>query len=922
MTALTELTNEQLQYVCEHIPQKVVVDYFNNNSKEYNKIWKGRAQTLKKDRVVWLLVTNINNRFISSFVEKCISLWFSEIKEFRKNLEDNGASADESLIRALPESVFCDDIDLYFLLCSETYTQEYISLVKNVLPLIPVSHEPDNNPVDNKDEPETREWEIEVNALKEQLSEACGKISNLETQLSSEQELRKQQEEALATAISTQAELQASLTAAREYISETEHIKTELEQLQLLSRYADTDAPKVVETEFEYTSICRIVHNYSDQARLIRLADIVNGKVSIFEQMEDSPRYFGNRDRLFWRNGPDGDGYIGVWNWNAQPNKNDPTTDYVTTAYNASIRFTEIVEVSTCHNISELIQYISTTQIPVFSGRKILFTLPAESGNINGVLCDENNFIKYGDKFKLNSSVYILPQFSIKSSDVLSFAGMQLYRFTSLGLPQALAQVRDPMYVAKDIILSRATSAVLRESGLSKKEAQHCRTFIGELPINTVAQELAELYACSDEDAQSYINAFIEHADSYLCGTDLDVSVISAALERNTSLVTMCKNMLLDEWRQENEALLTQAKQKLTNLELRITSSESKLADLGNQRAKLQKQLSEITSDIQSKELLASSVEEKVAERIAAAKSNVADFICEMAFATSYGTKQISTVSSSLHNELKITHRNIVSTQGDTIEDRDTFEEELADNLEKSGYDEKYAYEMSQVISFCICNKLPLIINENAGLIADCIAAMFCTNGAMEVTLPLSNSSCSILCQTVKENSTSDYNVFIINGIFDGLSLNAYNELLQNYAELNQKALLILSTRGLSMNMIPVSVWNQAFFIDGDLHLTSVLSEPLTSFVSEVVFTPSYDKTSIKAMRKELKPFRDFVGNTAQLNYATFMATYDEHIKSSLLLKLQLIMASQNSCSPEELVSAFDAVGVNEESHKLIFKYQ
>ena len=77
MTALTELTTEQLQYLCERIPHKIVVDYFNSHSKEYNKIWKGRAQSLKRDQIVRLLVTNIKNLFITSFVEKCVGLWFS-----------------------------------------------------------------------------------------------------------------------------------------------------------------------------------------------------------------------------------------------------------------------------------------------------------------------------------------------------------------------------------------------------------------------------------------------------------------------------------------------------------------------------------------------------------------------------------------------------------------------------------------------------------------------------------------------------------------------------------------------------------------------------------------------------------------------------------------------------------------------------
>lgn len=901
----------------------MVIKYFTKHSTEYNKIWKGRPQYLEKDRIVKLLVKNISNCFVSSFIEKYIDYCLSEIKQQRNILEENGISTDEALIRVLSKSIFCDNIDLYFLLCSREYSPEYISLVKNMIPLISKIQDSDNTSVDTNLESDSSNDERAMNILEEKLNNALTRIADLERELLSEQELLKQKEEKLSEAILEKKELQTSLTIAEENLSQTENIKSELKQLQLLSRYTDTNNSEITETEYEYTSICRVVRNYSDQISLIRLADINNGVISVFEQNEDIPRYFGNRDRLFWKNGPNENNYIGIWNWNAQPNQNNPSIDYVTTTFNANLQITEIVEVSKCHNISDLTEYLLSTELPPFSGRKILFTLPIENDEIKGLLCHENNFINIDNKFTLGDSVYILPQFSINEADILSFGKIHIYRYIELGLPKTLIPVRDPMYVAKDIILSRATSAALRETGLQKKEARHCREFLEHLPTTTLLQEFAELYACSNEEAQSYINKFIEHADSYLTSTDLDISVISAALERNPDFILTCKNLLFDEWYQENEKLFTDAKKKLEKIESQVTARENKLSKLKTERKNLQKELATIKSDIQSKEQLALRVEEKVAERITSAKNNVADFICEMAFATGYAEKNISSQSSSLYNNLIVTHRNFVSTQdNDIIKDGDTFEEELAENLEKSGYNIQYSCEMAQVIRFCISNKLPLVINENVGIIADCIASMFGTVGAMEITLPISNSSCSILCQTIKENATANYNIFIINGIFDGLSLNAYNELIQNYVEFNQKVLLILSSRGLSMNMIPTSVWNQAFFIDGDLQLISTLSTPLNSFITDVKFTPLYDKTAIRLMRKELKPFKNFISNTARLNYSIFMATYNEHINSNQLLKLQLIMACQNNSSLDELVSAFADVGVNEEIHTIISRYQ
>ena len=222
---LSSLTNEQIQYICERIPKTVIVDYFNSNSKEYNKIWKGRAQSLKRERIVWLLVTNINNPYIASFVEKCISIWFTEIEEFRKSLEENGATRDESLIRALPDSVFNDNIDLYFLLCGDVYPKEYIALIKNILPLIPNSME-SNDFQDESDE--TVEEKAEIDSLKNQLDEVQTQITCLQTQLLSEQSLREQREGELTASLEKQAELQNSLTILKRSEEHTSELQSRI----------------------------------------------------------------------------------------------------------------------------------------------------------------------------------------------------------------------------------------------------------------------------------------------------------------------------------------------------------------------------------------------------------------------------------------------------------------------------------------------------------------------------------------------------------------------------------------------------------------------------------------------------------------------------------------------------------------------
>ena len=921
---LENFTEAEIQYICYCITPKRIRIYFQKKPKEFHAIHSGfRAEALSDDDTVSCVYKNIRKQFIASFIEKNISQWLQEIRDFRNELEEQGILPDEALLRTLPQSVFSENIDLYFKCTDEIYSEDYISLLKTALQYAEQEKNKDVSEDVLKNNAEDYEQKEELVTLRDRITELSNTISELQKKLDSNKDIHAKTVESLDKVTAEKKQLQNDLTAVNEQMhaahSKLSAMAGELEHFYQLAKFSDVEDLSAHSGEYKFTSVCQVRINSLGKPRLTRIADIKDGEIVRFIQNEDAPRYFENRDWLFWVDGPSDEGYIGVWNWNVGPNMKDPATDYVTIKYNEYISITEIMELSTCHCVDDIACYITDNAIEKFSGMKMFFAFQDTDHELNGLLCNEQDFEVVNDKLKLKKSVYMLPQFSIPVTDVFTVGEKKLYKYTSLGLPQNVYQIKDPIVVVKELILARATNTALRQLGLSNKEVKLYRNFLKTLPVNSLYQEISDAYDCSEAEAEKYVSDFISQAESYLSEEDIETSVLSKALERNAELVMQCKNMLTVEWEKDYSEKLQNAEQQMKEISAAIVDQKEELERSKINYKELQDKLQLIQAEIEAKKMLACEVEDKVTERIALARKNVADFICDMAFALPEHT-----VAQQAEQKLflpTVTHRRINSISEEDISDLDTFEEELAENLELSGYKELVAAEMAQTIVFCISNRLPLIINENADRIADCISAMFSNEGAYAVTFPIGESNCSRICSLIGSEAVKEHNVFIVNGIFDGFSLNPYSELLQQSAEWTNNVILILPLNGTPIEMIPSSVWSRAMFIDGDIGVEGFPTSDLHVFTSKVIFETELDTENLRNKRKLLKPFASIISNTALLNYSKFLAVTNRTIESSMMLWLQIAVYAKTTGKAEELTEVFSAMGIDTKENRDLSKY-
>lgn len=906
MYNISELSNDEIKYICERMHLPAVRFYFQKNPKEFNKLRPGfTVKKMTDDETLSFLIKYANKPFIQSVIQGAVKQWLSEIKEHRDSLEHEGFTTGEALLKTIPECVFCDRIELYFKLTEQAYTDDYLRLLNDALSLVKktsdIALEEHNVELESS---EIERLNSEIQTISKKLTEEKEHGDALKHELDGVNEQLQKNQRLLSDTTN-------KLRIAESTISDMKH---KLERYQALERYAGNEVSQPFVSNYQYVSIGQILYDYNDQRWIFRLADITeSGEIVPFVADETIPHYFSNRDRLYWRNGPDTDQAIGVWNWNVTPRDTDPNKDYVETDFCNNIQLTQIIQLSNCEALDDVVSLLKNGISFQFSFNKLLLVYE-ENTILTGLLCSSSDFDRANDKIALKSDVYTLPQYSIKLSDTIDLAGIRIYKFLSLGIPQSIYQVRDPYEAVKSLIISRFTNANLREYGLSKKEVQHCRNYLTAIPTQAIIQELTLAYNCSNETAQEYIDGFISLADQYLSASDIDTTIISRAIQGNTELLDLCKQQLADEWKSENEKQLAKAESKLSEVLGAVEKKQNEIEQLAVERDKLADEMEQLQSALSQREQLASDVETKISMQIEKAKQNVADFISNMAFVSPLYSA-VTSNGNQLSNQLSVFNSHIDCAEGGEIDDVDTFEDELSENLTRIGYGNEQSIEIAQAISFGIFEKVPLVISENAKLIAQCLAAVLNGGTVSEVFVPIQEISIEELSAAINDNLNKvSPMVCLVHGVFDGYSINLFNA-LSNIMQNWNNVVILLSTEGTPSKMILPGVWNRSIYIDGDRGFEKKTVDSLHTF-TVLDSLDLHDRTidmkskEYKDARKSIKLFTDILSNTQIGMYSRYLAIYNASLDDSNLILTQLIATARSIGNPDRLKELFQENGI------------
>lgn len=632
MNYISLLTQDEIAILCNLISGKGFKVLFQKKSKEFSKIKPGfRPNGISEKDAVSLGIKYIDKPFISSFVNATVDNWLKEIDEFHTNLVLNGRGEDEAMAETLSKSYFFANINLYFKLTEGDVDEVYIAKIREYMADIAAR-------ADGNKREEQADTTCEAEDFREQLKKSTEQLNIYKDQLQSLKDAKDSMEQDLADAQTRIQKLQ----------QDKQEMEAELTDFRARIQYDDTEEmPASIEYyDFDYTSLCEVsTPDYMGQVWLNRLADIrKNGTIEVFYEDENKTKYYSNRSRIFFKDGPNEAGTIGVWNWKSIPNNNDPSRDYVTSEFNSVVEPIEIIVVQECKTDKELIEKMKAGVDVEITSRRVIFAAYLSRAQYVGILCRYSDLEQTGKLTRLNKKVISLPKYEISGRDVVHLSnGKTYYRSISIGIPSEVVNVKDSMDIVKTVILERNSWQLLKQQGITRGEWKKIRDFLDGLDTTTIIDDIVASANCSHSEAIKMLNDFIEYAQNYIDGTSIEDRILSAVIVSNPELMNRCKSLIRDEWIAENQEAVNAANNVLAGLKQNIeqakqqqekeySEAQEKLASIRREYEASASMLQTINADISAKEQLAADVEAAVKQRISRAQNNAADFIANFAF--------------------------------------------------------------------------------------------------------------------------------------------------------------------------------------------------------------------------------------------------------------------------------------------------
>lgn len=300
------------------------------------------------------------------------------------------------------------------------------------------------------------------------------------------------------------------------------------------------------------------------------------------------------------------------------------------------------------------------------SARKTIFLIKKSKKDYLGVLCDFTQITEIDGLLFLDKQVHELSLYIIAESQIISSPNRKVYYSINIDSSNTTIKITDTLKI-------------------EEKE-------------------------CMDPNLQS--------------DDDL-LSVIST----NTTLMKRCKDLITDDWQEENRQKIDEADRSIQEKTEQIEALSAKISTIENNIDNLTKTKERIEQEIHEKEKLAVDVRKNVDIIITKAQEHAAEFIASMAFVNTIGNAPAAVEKGS--SSCFISGTTILSEQAEEYGDWKDLIDNLSDNLEKAGVCSKHSKSFAAFLFSAYLNQLPLLLaGPNAMEIADAFSVTINGNTA------------------------------------------------------------------------------------------------------------------------------------------------------------------------------------------------
>lgn len=504
----------------------------------------------------------------------------------------------------------------------------------------------------------------------------------------------------------------------------------------------------MIDHNISLTSLCYVfIDTFDNGLRLSRIADIENGILHKPFKSERPDNYYENRDRLYHNSGPTIAGTIGVWDWSAEPNRNNPEYDYIKTYYVSNKSPVRIV-VTKNDSLEDLVKQLKGNSI--YSHTYLcdtLFCCTQESDHLTGLLCRAVDFEIVDSYVKLKEDIYVLPYYTINVNDVFNYEDKHLrfFRKLQIGEPTGYFSIGNTQELVKNLILERLSWSFFKEYvGATKAEWRNSKIILEKILSQSLYDMVSEKLKCNSEEAKQIVNDFVLRANDLLDVENIDVDVLARIAINHDELRTLCEESISKKWKESHRAEIAQVeaevasikakaqsevdniKRNLHDVETELTSAHQTKNNLFDEIETAQKRLGYLLAENERYEKLGYETLVAVRKKISEAQNDMAGFITELSVILPQVDGSTSSKKSVPLYDYESASIGLYSE--DDIELSETWSDELNSLCQNIGYSLSIDSELASMLSAFLyathINNIPLLIAGPAGReIAEAVSA-------------------------------------------------------------------------------------------------------------------------------------------------------------------------------------------------------
>ena len=386
----------------------------------------------------------------------------------------------------------------------------------------------------------------------------------------------------------------------------------------------------IVETDL-ITSLCMVNDIGINKAGLIRVADLINGKLVVFEP-EPGDKLFENRDRIFRKSGPEKEGFVGIWEWTAIENTNSPGMDYVDKSiYKPDLDPIQIIRIEAANSPEEMVPFLQQGVNMPSVDHDVIF---ANSTFSKGIYCKKEALEIVESKVKVKKDQISFPVVRISKKDVITihiYPGGAYYSYLTPREVDEYVYTMDPVAGIKTFILQEFTKKKFQATtGGSIKEFKQFKEIVDSIGSNeSIVTKIKEIYRCDSQTAKEYIEEFQKRADELIDENDVSESMLEGIVANSRQLAEKARASIEKRWEEEHQKVIKEKEAELRAIEKQVEDARVLLAQTQKMEQDAQEKIKELTSEAERQKALGDQALQYVHEKINSARNDVAKFIAE-----------------------------------------------------------------------------------------------------------------------------------------------------------------------------------------------------------------------------------------------------------------------------------------------------